>query len=471
MRRFAATTRVLSLLAIAPLAFLPLMPSAAIAAPPPVGWVAADYPRTPTVWRGVQVAEFPSELMARGVHTALEQAGWKPVAIEHRADSGTYAVVVGEVTTVGEAHFVLRQLRTQRIADGRIVNLQAQNREPVRFDGPLSAPFSYRPELSAQERQQLLEQHLQVVRNEMWRLGATEQELVRQFLELVDAGQVRNPTVAEGAITVADAFWEMRRDAETTLFLASRVARGEWPAPAIKPEIEWRARELAFEHLYATRRDWRGAWQAAREMGRLAGEDSVQLSWSLLRRAALLVDLIAEGVEPAPTFADVRALLRQAQEAAPADQPALLAKIELVYLQTFAWEGDWARVEDLARMLILRHGDRPSEIAQARLLLARSLERKEAWQEGIDLLSQVVQATIPDDDLFRFGNELHSPAREASRLWERYAALQLEQRAASREEREQKVATPTPAPPAEAPAPAPVETPSTTPDRAETEYQ
>lgn len=458
-----------SVAALMTLAVLPMLSAPVVqAAPPPVGWTAADYPRTPTIWRGIEVAEFPSEILAKGVQSALIEAGWQPVGIEYRADKGTHAVVLGEVTTLGDAHFVLRQLRAQKVADGTIVTVQAKNRDPIPFDGPLTAPFSYRPELSEQERQQLLEQHLQVVRDEVWRLEPDDQELVRQFLELVDAGNFRNPTVAEGAITVADAFWEMRRDAETTLFLASRVARGEWPAPTGKPEIEWRARELTFEHLYGTRRDWRGAWQAAREMGRLAGEDTIQVSWSLLRRAALLVDLIGEGAEPAPTLGDVRTLLRQAQEAAPADHSALLSKIELVYLQTFAWEGDWARVENLARMLILRHQDRPAEVAQARLLLAKSLERKEAWQEGIDLLSQVVQATIPNDDLFRFGNEIYSPAEEASRLWERYAGFYTEARAEARRKPRE---TPAPEPAEETEKEPPAETPVATPASAETEYQ
>lgn len=133
-----------------------------------------------------------------------------------------------------------------------------------------------------------------------------------------------------------------------------------------------------------------------------------------MRRAALLAELAGAAGPARPSFNEVRAVLRGAWDL-PADDPRLRAKLEVFYLQTFAWQGRWARVEAIGREFVERSVGLPHENALGRILVARSLERFGAHDEALAMLRAVVDQEFPEGvrGIARAGRErdLHGEAR------------------------------------------------------------
>lgn len=404
------------------------------AAPIPPEWHPDDYPsRAASAWYGVEVAHFPSRILAEGVERALISNGWGPVLLLD-GDDGSCRVVVGEVTRVADAWYLKKELAAQRLADGRVVEL------PLPRDGRPAAGFNTAPllepftptdgrglpgEMTAEEaRRRLRTLALEIdgdaPAGEDVPADAADQ-LVLAFLDAWQSGDWDEETAGSGAVIAARRLWSNHSEPDLALHIAARVARGEWAAP---PEKVEEARLLAARLLYAHRRDWRGAWAAVRLM---EGERTRPLASRLddrLRQAALLVELHDRAGDPRPTLAQVRQHLRRTQEMIPADGHGETARsLQLVYLQTFAWEGNWGRVEELTRAWLKRHDTEPSPSGQAllaRYFLARSLERHEAWDEAQELLASIVTANVDPAKRLRLGLTTRDIALEARQLQQRF---------------------------------------------------
>lgn len=408
-----------------------LLPAAGSSVPPE--WRAGDYPERPaSAWYGVEVAEFPSRLLAEGVERSLAGNGWGPVLLVDGPE-GSCRVVLGEMARVADAWYVKKELAAQRIAGGRVVEL------PLAGDGrsargfntsPLLEPFTptdhrdLPPGMTADD----IRRKLRVLALEMdGDEGASpsaevDNQMIRAFLDAWQAGNTAEEIVGRGAVIAAQRLWSTYSEPDIVLHLAGKVARGEWSAP---PDQVEEARLLAGALLYSHRRDWRGAWAATRL---LEGDRSRPLASRIddrLRQAALLVELYDTADGPRPTPAQIRLHLRRTQEMIPAgsDLQAAAASVGLIYLQTFAWEGKWARVEELSRAWLDRHDDeiRPSGQAMlVRYLLAQSLERREAWEEAVELLASITGSSVDPAKRLRMGRDVRDLSLEARELRRRF---------------------------------------------------
>lgn len=366
----------------------------------------------------VEISRFPSRALAESVRSGMANLGWQPVTVE--AIGSDYRVLLGNTGSIAEAVFVQKELITQDIASPRIVRLGVDTEippEPV--DGPFLEPFLPTPQ--AGKAPLTLDQVADRLRSFIREVSITEgteaERNTETLLSETDVHQ-RGPAAAYLAVQMHDE----RLYPEAVLFLASKVARSEWPADR-QPTIQ--CREIVAELLREHRRDWRGAWSATEALLGDPARDGAGRARDRMRQAALHVDLVAGSGETVPQWPEVRGLLWRAYATAPENERQLLAKIELVYMQTFAWEGDWDRVEPLARSLIRRYPAQRTETSYARVFLARSLERERNWDDAIAQLDIVLQMQLPLEESLFMGYkplDIKEMAREYRRSFVSLAA-------------------------------------------------
>ncbi|MBI5154700.1 hypothetical protein HZA57_05635 [Candidatus Poribacteria bacterium] len=392
---------------------------------------AQERPATPGGWResdaespagrfAVEVARFPSAPLAEGLRTALFNMGWRPVRVE--SGSGGASVLLGNFRTVADAQAVALDLEAQEVAECSVVSLPPGTEttdHPV--EGPLLPPFMPTPGMTERPMQwESVNGRLDgLIRN----LPPTKSEELRRYtVKLRDADDLGGVKGA-AATSIAQVLARERTDPEVALYLAGRVARGDWLAST---EERIASGEIVADLLYGQRRDWRGAWAATQALLEDPERTTDGETRDRLRQAALVVDLAAGAGTPRPSWAEVRAALRHAHDEAAISSQRLLAKIELVYLQTFAWEGDWARVEPLASQLASRPEAAPAEAALAKIFLARSLERREAYTAALQHLSQVMQTDIAPEEQLMMGFKPLDLQGEARKWSEHLTALKTE---------------------------------------------
>ncbi len=203
----------------------------------------------------------------------------------------------------------------------------------------------------------------------------------------------------------------LRTNAPLAFFLACRVASRQWSAP---DDIRLAAGEVTADLQYGWLRDWRGAWASTVALLEDPSRDPVGRTRDRLRLAALEVDLAASAVEPKPNWNRIRLQLRRAWDEVPLAAEREQAKIELVYLLTFAWQGNWARVEELGKDFVARVSTPfPHEAGLAKLTMAKAMERREAWDEALALLDRHFAGRIlpPNDGLYMGFDRLDLDAR------------------------------------------------------------
>ncbi|MCC5878057.1 MAG: hypothetical protein JJU11_17705, partial [Candidatus Sumerlaeia bacterium] len=389
-------------LILLPFLLLGVLVSSLAAIPPQ--WSSTDYPsRAPSHWYGVEVARFPSCTLAEGVRESLTNRGWGPISLV-RDEEGKCRVILGEVARIGDAWYIQKELAVQNVAEGRIVEIpiDTSGRAPKGFSATaLLSPFEVTFPDSFDEAR--LRRSLQALRLTMEAddpdptptatpiptptpgddeaptddangdgdINGSEEEphhdeedasepeespesasiladneALQAFVELWGAGKTSETAVGRGAMIAARHFWETMVEPEAALFLSSRVASGIWPAP---PEAIEEARVMTADLLYGHRRDWRAAWGTTRFLEGERTRPTEKRVMDRLRMAALMAELHAEGREPAPTPQRVRQHLRRSREMLTESRPEIEKRIDYFYLQTFAWEGAWGRVETLAR--------------------------------------------------------------------------------------------------------------------------
>jgi hypothetical protein len=393
-----------------PILFLLLLFALALAGPAPI--VAQEpvgqHTIAPALWLpddtavrprryAVEVARFPSSALAESIRAGLTNLGWSPV-YTLREGSDT-RVLLGNFHALPEATYFADELRVQKVAEARVVVLRPEVRAPEELaSGPLLPPFLPTATDDVQDPWEAARRQLT---DFVDRVPLADARTAQDHLAKLDAQtdvHERGPAAAALALLLA----RERQHPEAALFLAGKVARGEW---TVDPEQRLRCAELVADLLYGHRRDWRGAWAATRTLLNDPARDRDGRTRDRLRQVALLVDLAARAEEPSPSWEEVRAALRRAYDGASIDNRRLLAKIELVYMQTFAWQGNWERVEMLAADLIRRYPQQRHETALARVFLARSLERTRSWQRALEQLDIVLQMVLPPDDALVMGFE------------------------------------------------------------------
>lgn len=377
---------------------------------PPAGWQEADVRRENRRYT-VVVGSYPSTALAESLREGMRNLGWSPVRIDARA--GEARVILGALPSAAEARFIAEELRAGEIADAHVAAFPL-TADPghAGVDGTFLAPFTPTPAVGRPafdpERARV---RLAALAD---RATTMDSESFRERLDLLfTAGEEERKGAAAAALALELA--AQREEPDAALWLAGRVARGEWPVAA---ERRIECGELVADLLYGYRRDWRGAWSATEALLDDSARTPSGRARDKLRRAALLVDLAAGPGEHRPSWNEVRAAARDAWHAAPAEDGRTKARAELIYLQTFAWEGDWARVPELADDFVRRHPDARAETAQARIQHARALERTRQYREAIAQLDRVIQMELPEASRLRMGFETHDPrgiAREERR--------------------------------------------------------
>jgi len=397
-RRFVLTPLILSL------------SLSASAATIPSDWKSEDYPQEPARWYGVEVARFPSKPMADMMEKSLLESSWRP--IERRKIDGSHAIILGETGDLGFAHYFRKDLNLQDWAEGKVVSLEVPN------DGSAPEGIKGGNFFSPFQPSEPLDEEL--VRRQLRRYFAgTGDPEIQRVLEAFSNESImrrQGPVVAK----MAETLWENRAGGDAALYLASNVASGKWPAPG--PEA-FRAKVIARDLFYGHTRDWRAAWASAEALQNDPARDQAGRASDELRQAALLVDLLNQDTPHAPSLSYIRQAIRQAYAMIPEQDNTLKARAELFYLQTFAWQGDWERVERTAPYLVKRYPNQPAQKAMARILLAKSLERKRDYDRAVEILASVQGQSIPQSEHLRMGNRLTDPREIAAAEMERFQEL------------------------------------------------
>jgi hypothetical protein len=391
--------------------------SLASAAPPPPEWVDGDLKTGIVRVHLVEVARFPSEALAEGVRSSLEQAGWGPTRLIHEPN-GSVAVCVGELESAYEAEHLRLELTHQRIAEARLrsIPIPATMGSFRGFTGPLTSPFTPGRLVELQPSQAIAG---------LEKLSGLSDEESAIIMAVRDAAEGREgaPTgsvLARLQVEAAQLLWARRLEPEVALHLTAAVARGDVPVSA---ESRLLAQRLTADLLYGHRRDWRAAWASARVLAVESPDPEVRAE-ARLRQAALIVELVGEGVE-GTSFADARRILRRAWEVAPDGlSERSFRRMAALYLQTFAWEGNWDRADLLARAFLARFGADHAEGVVARTVLAQCYERKDLLQRSRELLLAAMATNLTEDQFFRLGNTLRDPRQSARLLMNRLSRIE-----------------------------------------------
>jgi hypothetical protein len=296
-----------------------------------------------------------------------------------------------------------KEVAAQKLADGKIVSVQPGLHAPEarRFQGALVPPFSAQADVTDAEIERVVQ-------------GMKSDEKLATAAEFVMAAlndPAKGPQAGGNAVVLIDDLWAKELQGEVVLALALRVARGEWPASAAQRD---RCRERAVELLHA-KGDWRGAWAGAQQLAGSSDDPEIRAR-ARLRQAALVADLYRVGATPQPDLAALREFLRDALVLLPDALEADARRMESVYVQTFAWEGCWERVEVLAEDFLAQHGEGSADSLVVRSLLAQSMARFDRLPDAKQGLKGVAEAPLARAEFFRFGMERRDPrymAREA----------------------------------------------------------
>lgn len=377
----------------------------------PQGWQEGDFPREPRKWYSVKVASLPKgSPLAASFEQGLRNSGWGPVSTTE--SGGTLSVMVGRTNRVGDALYLMGELRERNIAEGEVVVVPPPADGKVAMVGDFQPPFV----TDAFEFKRSEDEMRTRIRSLVSGFPEDEQAPLLEGLKLWEAKQFSDPRLAAGLVPVASFLWNQKTDTDIVEFIASHVAPGEapglWVTTNEQNAIRVQARRLMFECM-ATK-DWRGAWKAAQVLEKedLSGPESK--ARNIMRQAIMLVD--APGSYHVD-FADIREYLRRAWDAAPADSKRLRARIEAVYMLTFAWEGKWARVDKLSTDIIAKNDGDAYALAMGRIYHAVSKTRFHMYDEALQELDEVIfGTTISEADRPRRGTESLDPV-ELAKSW------------------------------------------------------
>lgn len=370
--------------------------------PLPSTWRVEDTRPVADVWYTVEAARFPSSALASGVAAMLRDLGWGPVVQRPVPGTTSVGVYVGETADLAEAHWLREELAAQEIVEGRVVALELEHRSrstnPRGFSGPILKPYSASPRLAGEPIDQArLEQ---VIRNVRIGLSPEESAPIGAALEHWQNGDFSNPAFGDGMMAAADRLYRRETEPEVILLVAERIARGSWGA---SPSVRLAAMERCADLYLGERRDWRAAFVAVRDLQSQSLRSAEQRALDLLRAEALNADLIARGVEPAPSMNAMRARLFEAYQQTPWTAVRTRSRIALMTIQTFAWEGRWDRVEVMADEYVRLFAREPGPRELARILLARSKERRFEYREALRHLDAVLSESVPPDARLRVG--------------------------------------------------------------------
>ncbi|MCB2156641.1 hypothetical protein KQI84_17330 [bacterium] len=390
---------------------------------PPDGWRSSDL-EAPTGRYGAVAMRLQSAALAESTKTGLLNLGWKPVSIQAKGDATL--IIVGNLPSAAKAQFVADELKAQKLADAEIVALpRGTQGAAAEIEGPFLQPFLPTPGLAKPYDWEVRGKAR--LRGILRSLPEYDVEEFQQHMTLVLTGDNDSGFRGAAALAIAKRLMDEHSDPDLTLFLAGKVARNEWTAST--PET-LQAGEYVADILYGNRRDWRGAWSATEALINHPDRTLQGRVRDRLRRAALLVDLAAGSQTPKPSWGEVRSELRQAWDLLPAGNPKLAAKIELMYMETFAWQGQWDRVEELARTLTERYPDQKAESAVASVFLARSLERRSGIEEALMILDRVIQQDYAPGETLYMGTEALDIREMATKWRNHFAQLQASAAAA-----------------------------------------
>lgn len=364
----------------------------------PEQWVTSDVAAESDRY-SVVVEAFPSTLLAEAVAGSLRELGWSPVFIDKTDDASR--VLVGNLDSSADARFLAEELRLQRIADAQVATLGRERPDQEGMEGPLLPPYVDRHKDGSKTLR--LNEVLPVLETIVDRTpDPAHTQLVARLADLTTGA----PETEKGPAAAAFARHLLagHTEPDIALFLAAKVASREWPAATNEDRLF--CSELAADLLAEHRRDWHAAWASTRALLADSHRTREGRSRDLLRRAALEIELAASGGTPKPSWPTVRATLRESWDNAAKTDYRTLASIELVYLKTFAFAGDWDSVELLADDFVSRHSrNAPGETAAARIWLARSLERREAWDLALTQIDRALNAAVLPEERIYMGFE------------------------------------------------------------------
>lgn len=377
-------------------------------------WLAEDTAPLPRIVYSVEVGNFPSLVLASAVEQALGALNWSPVWIAE--SGGRQRVYVGQTSNIVEAHAILGELATARVADGRVVEATDAlgEREPRAFSGPTMEPFHRpipdpNPELSRIRVVTACRPAAKALPTPELQLAATN------ALGLLESKAYADVALGDGLVPVLEALRSSGERIEDMMYAAERIARGQWAA---SPLARLRAMELCADMYFGSLRDVRAAWSATHALLRQPMRTPDGILRDRLRLDALAGLVLAQGSVPHPSMTHLRASLRVVFTEAEGD-PRLRGRAALLALQTFAWEGRWDRVREFGEGMLTEFSTDAALYQLAAVYVARGYEETEEWDRAIKLLDRAVAINLARSERFMIGDRLVN-AREMASRWQSY---------------------------------------------------
>ncbi len=351
---------------------------------PPAAWSAPDSRFIEEAY-SLELATFPSRVLAASVAQSVESLGWRPVRILKRGSQ--FGVYLGYTKTPGRIEYYRLELAAQEVAQSNVVTLDAQEIQQFEqtIEGPLTSPFTD-----------------SLGFNRSWFRGTT---VINNFQETIQGLPITNTAELEQQLAVflnrenietvrgvaaadlLDALYDFKLLPEESFFLARQIASGELPVPG---ERRLKAMEVCAELYMGHFQDWRRAWETTRLLLNDPNRDAEGKIRDEMRRLALEVQLMTQPNQHlTANFPRIRSELRSIFDRVPISNGKLAAKVELFFLKTYSWEGNWDRVNELAAQYIKRNQQYPGEFVEAKFLFARSLERSQQYARALEEIRDI----------------------------------------------------------------------------------
>jgi len=346
---------------------------------PPESWKPEDVEVVPQHFT-LEIESFPSRMFAASIAQSIEDMGWSPVRLTEADDE--FKVYYGYFEEPASARYYQLALEDQKIAEPEIIELRPSEAEEFRAEkvfADLDQPFQNKRGLT--DKWVMSEENRDKIQNVVNYLPEDEGASVLASWNVATSDDVDEMAQAQALADVLKALVDQKRYPELTYYLALPIASGELPA---SDQDRILARETVADLEYGHFRDWKAAWASSNALLRESKRSEAGKVRDHLRKIALQIELERDRVPGVEIhWENIRSQLRQIYDMVPVEQNRLMAKVELVYLQTFAWEGDWDRVAEVGANFITRHQTHVGEVVLARFYYARSFERTGNYEAAL----------------------------------------------------------------------------------------
>jgi len=381
--------------------------------------VVAEIP-PPAALRTVQCGSFEAQAEADALKIRLSDEGFGPVWQD--GDGGRIRVFAGRMERLTDAYLLKLHLHDRGFSDAfeKAFPNTAKSEFGSQFTTPMprllfADPASGKPFFSPASIVPFEEnEELTAVASAL--KGGENVEAFYAVEDLIDELPDKDPLKGWAMVRLGRAMVQNSKRAENAQALFLRVARGEVAATA---EDQMQARWLAADSWHYFLGDRTTAYRAYNEiLAEYGRQDDGVRARAMVEVAACLLEL-AQAQKS--YYNEVRRASRQILETVPRQYERAHAVADLLYCESWLFNGDKERALEDFQGFETRHPNRPREIAMANQMQGWMLAELGRWEEAVPYFERNLAMEFPPEERFYWKGEPWNLKRLSSKWLMHYA--------------------------------------------------